>query len=432
MGISMACRFLLRAAAVVSSVHFANAAPLVPDFPPSKATTLSVLDRSRSGPAPSGIHHLARPNTKREKLSRRCTRRRILSKMASLRGGSSPDGSRSALGRAGGIADNDSGADVLGAIDRPSHKINGGGGSMRPSSVASAAALVVTQSLSVAGAAVVLSGCFGAWVASWMVGRLHGALPALANHAVAGGGGGVGSDGELLGKYRWTTLASVGFLLLHALGARSLDAFARASDASFVALLWAHSRAVDPLLGGAIGCAHVSLGFLSLLLESPTLQDALDGLGGVRLKHLGQYAGGDDPYVAPGEGRLARAPVLTSGPRGRIGASIADAMGSVSLLVSFPQHCLGLYLLGSTLVAWSSGERFGGGWKRFGKWVQWLGEGMCVGHSENGELQCGIDAVTAADDVMSQRIDTWKLSKRLVALYWVIALAKAIGAYVVL
>jgi len=185
-----------------------------------------------------------------------------------------------------------------------------------------------------------------------------------------------------------------------------------------------YSHLVHPILGGAIGCTHVSLSVLSTLLDNPKLGDALDKLGNVRLKRLGQYVGEEDPYIVPGKGRMDTTPVVTSRPRGEVTAFIANMMGSASLLISFPQYCLGLYMLGSSLVAWWSSSsssssamtQSDGGYvsKRFEKWMEWLSEGVVI------------------DNVVDERIDPWNLSKRLVALYWITALAKAAVAYALL
>jgi len=263
-----------------------------------------------------------------------------------------------------------------------------------------------------------------------MVGKLHKAVPTLTEKngirdiLVGGSTSGNEPNNVFLGKYRYTTLASMGFLLLHTLGIHSHDIYSRVSDASFLAILWMYSHLVHPILGGAIGCTHVSLSVLSTLLDNPKLGDALDKLGNVRLKRLGQYVGEEDPYIVPGKGRMDTTPVVTSRPRGEVTAFIANMMGSASLLISFPQYCLGLYMLGSSLVAWWSSSsssssamtQSDGGYvsKRFEKWMEWLSEGVVI------------------DNVVDERIDPWNLSKRLVALYWITALAKAAVAYALL
>merc|ERR1712194_521538 len=240
----------------------------------------------------------------------------------------------------------------------------------RPSSIASTAVLILSGSINVASAAFVLSGYFGAWAASWMVGKLHNILPTLTKNGIIGGSG--ESNNLLLGKYRLNTLASVGILLLHATGIQSNVIYSRVSDASFVGILWVYSRLVNPILGGLIGCTHVALGAISVLLEHPKTANVLGLLGDIQLKKLGQYVEENDPYISSVDERIPRVPIVTSKPRHAIRASIANVMGSTSLLLAFPQYCLGLYLLGSTLVSWWSskyltvigkGQRNGcGGW----------------------------------------------------------------------
>jgi len=419
---------ILRAAAAMASIQCANAAPF-PGSLQSKTLTVPVVGGQDLTINTNG--HSLLPKNKTPSQRRR---QRILPKITSLRGGSSSnrvEGNIDGAGNSRGIADGISGIAESSVCEnnRRANIVHGGrGGSIHPSSILSTAVLIVTQSLNVASAAIVLSGYFGAWVASWMVGKLYKVLPTLAKNGVSVGDE---SNNFFLGKYRLTALASIGFLMLHAIGIQSNDAYSRASDASFVAILWVYSRLVDPILGGAIGCTHLSLGVVSTILENPSLTNALDGLGDIRLKKLGQYADEEDPYIPPGEKRIAMAPVSTSRLRSGFGASVANAMGSVSMLISFPQYCLGLYLLGGTLVAWSSTTQFEGVWKRFGNWIRWLGEGVCARTDENGELGCGIDA-SFIDNVTNERIDTWKLSRRLVALYWVVALAKATVAYMIL
>ena len=283
-------------------------------------------------------------------------------------------------------------------------------------SILSTLIFITSQSINVATAATVISGYFGAWVATWMIRKMHKLLPTLTKNGV---GSGESTINLLRGKYRLTTLASIGFLLLHTTGIQSNSIHSRISDSTFVAVLWIYSHIVNPILGGMVGCTHVALGITSTILSNPKLLFALDGLKDVRMKKLGQYLDDeeDEAYVKGREERVSRVPIVTSQPRNEVTSSVASIMGSASLLLVFPQYFLGLYLLGSALVSWFSGKQ------SEGKLYQWLSEGICASYGENGKLDCGFDT-------LNESINLRKVPKRLVALYWMIAVAKGTIAYI--
>ena len=297
----------------------------------------------------------------------------------------------------------------------------------RPAAVAGIAASLLAGALSAAGAAAVLSGYFGAWVASRIIGKWHDVLPTLSHGILVGGDD---SQHGPLGKYRWTALASAGVLLLHATGLQADTVHSRLSDAAFVAALWAYSRLVDPLLGGVVGCTHVALGLAAATFARlPAAARVLGLAGDLKLKKLGQYAGEDGPYVALAAERTPRAPVAMSTPN-RLGEALADALGSASLLLAFPQCCLGLYLLGGTVAAWSRSRDFLGRWDRGAAWLRWLGEGLCrPGATDGAAWECG---AAAAGDAVREGLRRGEMTTRLVALYWIVAVAKFVVAYAVL
>jgi len=412
-------------------------------------------------------------------------RRWIMSRITLMRGGgggSSPPinrskrkGTRISRGVARGINNdndaNNNSNNAAAVYDHLFHGNRGGGSSIQPSSILSIAILIVTQSINVASAAIVLSGYFGAYVASWIIGKLHKILPTLiAKSSSSTANNNANANHAFLQKYKLTSLASIGILFLHLSGIQSNNLYSRISDASFLILLWTYSHIVNPIMGGMIGCTHVSLGILSTMFDHPKLASVLDSsLDTFRLKILPMYNNvldengkvvEEDPYMPPGEGRVPRAPIVTSTPRKKnqqLGTKLANMLGSASILLAFPQYCLGLYLLGSIMVScWSKSS---GGWKTWNGWMQWLSQGMecCAssaatsnydengnnlqllsGSSSDGNGGVDDDAILMTESLLINEeerissINPWNLSKRLLALYWVMALAKASVAYFLL
>ena len=222
--------------------------------------------------------------------------------------------------------------------------------------------LIIDQTINVSSAAFVASGYFGALVASWMIRKIHRALPILMTNSyiVGNNSGGTNGDagwgivGSLLGKYRLTSLATIGFVLLHTSGIQSQDetGFGQTSDAVFVIIMWYYSRGINPIIGGMIGCAHIALSIISMILGNRRLINSLDHLGDIRLERLGQYGNEEDiendPYIDPIKyERVSKEPVIVAGESSnKITKIIAQVMDSASLLITFPQTFLGLYMYG--------------------------------------------------------------------------------------
>jgi len=397
---------MLQAAIVMTSINIANAS-LFPGPPSSSSSSSRMMDVPVIGQdhTMSNIDGVLFSKNRTSKQGRKRW-------ITSIRGGSSSNKGTIDAAPA--------------ALNEYSDKIQGNkGGFIQSSPILSIAVLIINESINVACAATVISGYFGAWIASWMVTKAHKLLPILSNNGIVSGE----SDNLLLGKYRLTTLASIGFLILHTTGIQSNSKCSRLSDASFVAILWTYSHIVNPTLGGVIGCTHILLSVLSTILGNRKLINALDHLGDLRFKKLPQ--GEEDIYIASKLDRIPKVPVVTFEPKRKFKAAIASMMGSASVLIVFPQYFLGLYMLGCTLVSWSSTKQFEGRWKRFEKFVQWLSEEICVSYDKNGRLDCGIDSAVAGDS-MNECLDPWKVSKRLVALYWIIALTKTAIAFVIM
>ena len=265
--------------------------------------------------------------------------------------------------------------------------------------------LMIDQTINVASAAFVASGYFGALVASWMIRKMHRALPILISKGYIVGNNSVGTNGDagwgivssLLGKYRLTSLATIGFALLRASGIQSdQDGFGQISDAVFVTIMWYYSRGVNPVIGGMIGCAHIALSISSIVLGNRRLINSLDHLGDIRLEKLGQYGDEEeienDPYVDPIKyERVSKEPVIVAGESSnKITKIIAQNMDSASLLITFPQTFLGLYMFGMLNDMLNDVEKS----ELFNCWK--LDTGFCL----------------------------LKLSTRLVALHWIVAIIK--------
>ena len=336
---------------------------------------------------------------------------------------------------------------------------DGGGGKIidgrRNNIVASVVSMVVVQSLNVACAALVVSGTFGACVASWMITEIRARfLPTMMAATLPSASP---RYSWIDNEYRWTALATLGSLLLLSSSPR-LRSFS-IDDVSFVAILWAYSRIVDPTLGGAIGIAHVALGMASAVLGNPKIGNAIGRLGDARYGKLEDDEEGSTSYVDPTRHeRRSRAPVvLASGTGSAIASGIASGMGSASLLAVSPRHSLGLYMLGSTLASMFSSSLEGGGvggggrggraaalWRPIGGWARWwlLGEegGTTTSDGSSG-LGGGAAVVVAAAAAWLDGGDgggsvmgalappRWGRSGRLLALYWTIAITKAAAAY---
>ena len=266
-------------------------------------------------------------------------------------------------------------------------------------SLASSAAAAAQHSASAAGTAIVLSGCFGAVVASrliaWLAGRAAAAESdpglrplVILRRAIP--------SGELP-----ILASSVGIAVMSGLGIGGGDAHARFADMSFIGSMWAYAKLVDPFFAGAVGCAYAAITAVTSVMSSRRLIDLVSGIVAFRLKGLGD----DFPYESEWDARVSRTPVETNKRTGDAAlASVANRLASGSLLLTFPQQCLGLYLLTGAVVSWLSDRSVG---VRAGKVLVWFGDGI---GRRAGEA--------------SPSIDPRKLSSRLLVTHWAIFLAK--------
>ena len=307
---------------------------------------------------------------------------------------------------------------------------------------------ILATSIQIACGTFVSSGYFGAYFASMIIRTIHhlDILPSMVNTA---GAHIEPTSNKLLlprlveGKYHWTSIATLLSILLHVVIActdstpNNYSIHSLIDNASFTTILWVYSHMVDPLLGGAIGMAHVALGGLSMMLGNHRLRTTVYRLGGVwRLKKLNQYnilVGGkggdedddnDDVYIDPLKAmRPFREPVLIS-KCAPMATAIANGMGSASVLLVFPQYFLGLYMLGSSFISWWSNNRQSSNGNYFiSRLVRWLSEG---GTQSCARYSGGCDGLRGHFD------SPWKLATRLVALYWMTVLSKTMLALIVI
>ncbi len=310
----------------------------------------------------------------------------------------------------------------------------------------------LATSINIACGAFVSSGYFGAYFASMILRTIHlNILPdivtmtAKKEKTVGGGAYIEPTSNKLLlllqlveGKYHWTSIATLLSILLHVVIAFTDSTpnnyiHSLIDNASFMTILWVYSHMVDPILGGAIGMAHVALGGLAMMLGNHRLRTTVYRLGGEwRLKNLNQYnivggkeGGDDDVYIDPLKAmRPVRVPVLisTSAP---MATAIANGMGSASVLLVFPQYFLGLYMLGSSFISWWSNNRQSNN-GNISRLVRWLSEGITLSRARYSRMTtggCGLGG----------HIDSpWQLVTRLVALYWLTVLSKTMLALIVI
>mmetsp|Transcript_11598 Transcript_11598/g.24813 ORF Transcript_11598/g.24813 Transcript_11598/m.24813 type:complete len:406 (-) Transcript_11598:42-1259(-) len=256
---------------------------------------------------------------------------------------------------------------------------------------------IFNQSINIATTALIGSGYFGAWIASWMIHGIHKIIPSMVEIANKSNENAVNKGGlfsaVIKGKWKWPIIATISYLSLSSIagGIKSINAI---NDAVFLSQLWLYSRVVDPLAGGLIGCSHALLSAVSL--TSLNLGDLVDDLGKVRLASLED--GERDITVENNS-------VLES--RTTIRGAIANALSSMALVTSFPQHFLGLYLLLSILLKSLSTSDKARGWD----WLSWWNEGM----------------ITSGPD--SDDLNTTAL--RLMGLHWIDIFVKCFLAYMI-
>jgi hypothetical protein len=308
--------------------------------------------------------------------------------------------------------------------------------------------------INIASGAFVSSGYFGACIATWILRNIHqNILPnmvtimAAKNNIVDGGGANsIESSSNVMhvllhpfdGKYRWASMASLLSVLLQILTPFSSNNQSNIADGfvdniSFMVHLWIYSHTIDPLLGGAIGLAHVALGGMSMILGNHRLRTTMYRLGGEwRLKKLNQYnvvdgVGEDDVYIDPLKAvRPVRLPVLMS-TSGTIVTAIANGMGSASLLLVSPQYFLELYMFWSSIISWWSNNRQSSDGYFFGRLVRWLSErgiASCPSNTNDATTivgGCGLGGIVDSP---------WTLATRLVAFYWITILSKTLLTFI--
>ena len=280
---------------------------------------------------------------------------------------------------------------------------------MKIASLLSIAFHIINQTINVATAGFVASGYFGASSATIMIRKLNEVLSKLPSVLV--------DDPEKLSiltneKYQLTSLTTLGYLLLHTLGILSNEPVSLTSDISFLSILWSYSKIVNAQVGGFIGCTHLTLSIVSLLLGNRRLINALDNLGNMRYQKLDHDPKYVDPtseerviqYIDPTKvKRVSREPVvLVSGQSNQVTAILAKVLNALSLLIAWPQLFMGVYMIGCILVSFERHYWL----KNVGQFIHWLGGGI----GSSGSL-----------GTMSIR----KVSNRLVALYWVIGITKS-------
>ena len=128
------------------------------------------------------------------------------------------------------------------------------------------------------------------------------------------------------------------------------NSFGRLSDVSFIAILWAFTKRVDPIMGGLIGFTHLTISILSNILGNRRLINSLDHLQDIRLKTLSNELREYEDYVDPTKKkRVSREPIIVAGGdeswNTKFTLLISRVMNSASFLVVWPQLFLGLYML---------------------------------------------------------------------------------------
>lgn len=224
--------------------------------------------------------------------------------------------------------------------------------------VVSTILLIIDQTINLSSAAFVASGFFGAFVASYMISKLHQIIPTLTSSD--GLLGSIINNDAISIQYkihtnvilpRLTVLTIIGMLLLNVIpGIQINNSFGRLSDISFIAILWTYSRRSDPIMGGLIGFTHLTISILSNILGNRRLINSLDHLQDIRLKSLSNELREYEDYVDPAKKeRVSRKPVIVAGGdeswNTKFTLLISKVMNSASFLVVWPQLFLGLYML---------------------------------------------------------------------------------------
>jgi hypothetical protein len=307
--------------------------------------------------------------------------------------------------------------------------------------VYSLTSLVIAQSINIACMTFVVSGYFGAYVASWMIHAIRNRIvPKLVLSSSTSSSSSISSSSlsmiAQMRDYRWVTLALLGILLPYVSSScyyNNLDKHRMYDDVVFSALLSLYSYIVDPLLGGLIGCTHVIVGLTSSIIGNTQLGNMIGRLNDVRYCKLYNDNNDDEfddgsslAYVDPIK-RTFRIPVVTSGSivTNSITTKIIDMLASSSLLVVSSQHFLGLYMLGTTLVSLWSKYYYHNSEQQQQSMYQEMGQRIIGGI---GQSKLMIEDV--AQWWLGGIDCPWKLPKRLVTLYWLIMLSKMGVAYI--
>jgi hypothetical protein len=304
-------------------------------------------------------------------------------------------------------------------------------GIARGATIARVASFAAFHAYNAACVAAVSSGFFGACVASWMIRVMRHRIAPIIAEASSYSSSSSSSSSWMDNEYRWTALATLLTLLLPPRRPPS----SHLDDAPFVVILWSYSHFVDPIFGGVLGIVHAFLGMTSTILGNAWIGNAIGRLGDDRYVRLDD----DLAYVDPTRCiRPSRDPILLTNGGGRwggndglgnggIAARMASGMGSASLLVVIPRHFLGLYMLGTTLAS-------------LGPYLDKLGRGSGILRRTIGEWsrwwlldEAGTDTGEVVGDGGARgTILPWRLSKRLLVLYWMITLSKAAVAYILM
>jgi len=228
----------------------------------------------------------------------------------------------------------------------------------KQSAILSMILLIIDQTINLSGAAFVTSGYFGAFMASYMISKLHQIIPTFTSSN--GLLGSIINNDAISIQYkihtnvilpRLTSLTTIGMLLLNIIpGIQMNNSFGRLSDISFITILWAFSKRVDPIMGGLIGFTHLTISIISNILGNRRLINSLDHLQDVRLKSLSNELREYEDYVDPTKKeRVSREPIIIAGSgeswNTKFTLLISKVMNSTSFLLVWPQLFLGLYTL---------------------------------------------------------------------------------------
>eukprot|EP00984_Skeletonema_dohrnii_P007300 scaffold2645_cov96-Skeletonema_dohrnii-CCMP3373.AAC.6 len=281
--------------------------------------------------------------------------------------------------------------------------VRGGNIILSSYSILSTITTIIAQSLNVATAAFVGSGYVGCYIASLIIQQLQQCkLSNIADN----------SNGNVLGKWKWTILATITHILHH-------NHSSSIKNPTFLATLWIYSHLVNPTLGGLIGCTHVLLGGLSSLLGSQVVINRLSDLMDVRLPPLDED--GNMSYNVDNfdRAREESKSVLVD--------VLVRVISSLTIFTSFPRDCLSLYLGVSAFLflTWASSSlnlksTNGMLWKVVSEqWMPWWIDGLF------GDV---IGEDSAADVATYMVVDTKTVTMRLFTLHWIIMLVKGTTA----